>query len=255
VADLIYIALGAGVQSTALLIGSVDGRFPHADVAIFADTGEEPAYVYEHLARLRKWSSIPIETVRRKQRKAFRVVIPAYTDRGGRKGMLQRQCTNNWKLEPILAHVRKLLGAKPRGRVKGTATAMLGISVDEAHRMKPGPKPYITNCYPLVDARLRREDCEKIIRAVGLTPERSACYFCPFHSDAEWRRLRDRHPDEWARAIRYDAEIRDSSREGARSPLFLHRDCVPLGQVKLDRPDTPLFPDAFGNECEGLCGV
>ncbi len=48
--------LGAGVQSTAVYLLARDGRLP-CDVAIFADTGEEPAAVYRHLANLQSKSS------------------------------------------------------------------------------------------------------------------------------------------------------------------------------------------------------
>ena len=66
--DLTYLSLGAGVQSTALLICSVLGLHgvPKADVAIFADTQDEPAWVYAHLERLAAWSAargIPVERV------------------------------------------------------------------------------------------------------------------------------------------------------------------------------------------------
>ncbi len=44
--DFTYLSLGAGVQSTAMLIMSALGLYgcPNADVAIFADTGDEPAW-------------------------------------------------------------------------------------------------------------------------------------------------------------------------------------------------------------------
>jgi hypothetical protein len=59
---LTYLSFGAGVQSTALLIMSNLGltRCPRADVAIFADTQCEPQWVYDHLATMEKWSTIPI---------------------------------------------------------------------------------------------------------------------------------------------------------------------------------------------------
>jgi hypothetical protein len=43
--------LGAGVQSTALYLLSMDGQVPKFDAAIFADTKAEPGAVYKHL----KW--------------------------------------------------------------------------------------------------------------------------------------------------------------------------------------------------------
>jgi hypothetical protein len=43
------LSLGAGVQSTTLLLMSLEGMLPKLDCAIFADTGWEPQRVYEHL--------------------------------------------------------------------------------------------------------------------------------------------------------------------------------------------------------------
>ena len=70
--------------------------------------------------------------------------------------------------------------------------------------------------------------------------------------------MRDKHPAEWDRAVKFDAEIRNSTKAGARLPVFLHSSLVALDQVLLDRPEKSMFPeepDAFGNECEGMCGV
>lgn len=46
------LSLGAGVQSTAILLLSIDGHLPPLDHAVFSDTRWEPADVYEHLDRL-----------------------------------------------------------------------------------------------------------------------------------------------------------------------------------------------------------
>ena len=53
--------LGAGVQSTTLYLMFRAGLIvPQIDVAIFADTQEEPAAVYAHLAWLRSLDGPPI---------------------------------------------------------------------------------------------------------------------------------------------------------------------------------------------------
>lgn len=44
------LSLGAGVQSSTLLLMALQGGLP--DCAIFADTGWEPQAVYDHLDRL-----------------------------------------------------------------------------------------------------------------------------------------------------------------------------------------------------------
>ncbi|WP_240033276.1 hypothetical protein [Micromonospora globbae] len=47
-----YLSLGAGVQSSTLLLLAAQGKIPGFGAAIFADTGWEPAAVYRHLDRL-----------------------------------------------------------------------------------------------------------------------------------------------------------------------------------------------------------
>lgn len=48
------LSLGAGVQSTTLLLLAAEGRLPRIDGAVFSDTGWEPRAVYEHLNRLER---------------------------------------------------------------------------------------------------------------------------------------------------------------------------------------------------------
>lgn len=48
-ADLTVLSLGAGVQSSTLLLMACAGELPRPDVAVFADTGWEPSAVYRWL--------------------------------------------------------------------------------------------------------------------------------------------------------------------------------------------------------------
>lgn len=275
---MIYLSLGAGVQSSALYVMTTLGLHgcPKVDVAIFADTQDEPAYVYEQLNRLRFWGLAHggprIDTVtaghlsadvisRHNGARPRTAAVPVWT-RGddGRESPLRRQCTREYKIEPIERHVRTLFGLKKRQRAKGkvTATALIGISLDEATRMKPSRTPWVTNRYPLIDARLRRKDCLAIIEGVGLPrPAKSACVFCPFHDDAYWAWLKSEHPAEFERAARIDVQFRDMSRSGVARPVFLHRSLQPLRLIDFaERRRLPLFEsDQFQNECEGMCGV
>jgi hypothetical protein len=278
-----YLSLGAGVQSTALLAMSALGLrgCPKADVAIFADTGDEPQYVYDHLKILRRWSGeqgIPVEVTsaghlsqdvldRHSGARSRSAAIPAFTrSEDGGRGMLRRQCTAEYKIAPIERAVRAALGYAKGQRIAGrsTATALIGISLDEAVRMKPSRTPWVTNAYPLVDARMRRSDCLDLIREVGLPePQKSACRFCPFHDDTYWMWLKSNHPVEFAKAAEFDARVRDMSRSGVTRPVFIHPSLIPLAEVDFDAR----LADAarqqsfdwkyqnFGNECEGMCGV
>lgn len=51
-----FLNLGAGVDSTALLIASLEGVVERVDAAVFADTGWEPSEVYEHLDALERFA-------------------------------------------------------------------------------------------------------------------------------------------------------------------------------------------------------
>lgn len=240
--------MGAGVQSSALLIMSDRGDcgIPKADVAVFADTQDEPKWVYENVERLRSLVSIPIVTVTKGQlsQAGSRSFVPFFTQGGG---MTRRKCTSEFKIGPIQkwARVNGATAKKP-------FTAMLGITVDEAHRMKPSLVKYIENTYPLVNAALGRLYCVHYFERLGLpVPQKSACVFCPYHSDSYWKSLKQNAPEEWARAVEYDERIRDSRAAGIKHPCYLHKSEKPLAEVDLQENQM----EFFGNECAGVCGV
>lgn len=269
--DYTYLSLGAGVQSSALLVlACTDERVPKPDVAIFADTGDEPSWVYEYVETLREWAAphgVDVVTAkkgvlsewvidRQKQGKRF-VTVPVYTASpdGGREGMLRRQCTREFKVDPITKRVREILGYRPRQRVRERVRAMLGITIDEAQRMKPSWHRWITNTWPLVDLGMHRTDCYAVIEEVGLPePQKSACVYCPYHSDAYWQWMKDNHPEEFQKAVDFDHTIRDMTVAGREQPAYVHRSCVPLDEAEFNATD-PNQVDMFNAECEGMCGV
>lgn len=268
--DYTYLSLGAGVQSSALLILScLDDRVPKADIAIFADTGDEPPWVYEYLKILTEWATphgVEVVTTqkavlsdwvlnRQKSGKSF-VNIPLYTlNEDSTQGHLRRQCTREFKIEPITQKVRELLGYKPRKRVKEKVRAMLGISLDESQRMKPSRLKWIQNTWPLVDLGIKRLDCYNIIEQAGLPkPEKSACVYCPYHSNSWWSWIKNEHPEQFNKAVEFDHAIREMTMRGGDQPGYIHNSCKPLDEVDFQEAD-PNQVDLFNNECEGMCGV
>ncbi len=260
---LIYLSFGAGVQSTALLVMSAlgDHSVPRADVAIFADTGDEPAWVYEQVEAMRAWSHIPVVIVsvghlsadviaRQRGERQSAPAIPAYTSReDGSMTMLQRHCTRDYKVRPIIRHVRKMVGKRRVARAVG----LIGISLDEASRMKDAPEQWITNRWPLIDARLTRADCLAYLSSKGFAaPLKSACRFCPYHDDNYWRAMKEKAPVEFEAAAVVDDGIRNMTRSGIPRPVFLHRSLRPLREAVFKDDTPPLFADL---ECEGMCGV
>ena len=248
---VVYISFGAGVQSTALVIISALGLYdcPKADFAVFADTQSEPQWVYDNLERMTVWAKqrdLPIyvttvgsleEDMKAGTSQGRRCAsIPGFTrsETDGRTAMVRRQCTGDYKITPISKYTRKYLGFVKWARIKGKVdvTALIGISRDEAHRMKDAREIWIRNKYPLVEAGLFRFNCVKIIQDQGLpVPKKSACRFCPYHSDEYWNDLKINYPDEFNKAVEFDATVRDMSKRGLHQPLYLHRSLKPLSEL------------------------
>lgn len=261
------LSLGAGVQSTTLLLLSAEGRLPRLDAAIFADTGWEPRRVYEHLDRLEREvaqpAGIPIYRVRAKSAGGQRVSgdlradsldagafvrIPVFVRNRSGTGaaMVRRQCTEEYKLKPIKAKIRKMLGyPHPKPVPPGTVVEQaIGISRDEFERVKDADVRYLRNVFPLLnmdgaaDGRVgwTREDCRRYLRSHGwASTPKSACIGCPFHGNAQWRELRDEHPEEWADAVDFDHRMRQTRLRGIKEAPFLHRSLLPLDVAPIDR--------------------
>jgi hypothetical protein len=90
-------------------------------------------------------------------------------------------------------------------------------------------------------------------------PPRSACVYCPFHSNTEWRRLRNEEPLEFKKAITFDSLLRRAYKQSdkiTKMEVFLHRSCRPLDQVDFDNDeDKGQQVWDFQAECEGMCGI
>ncbi|MGW1990110.1 hypothetical protein [Embleya sp. NPDC001921] len=261
------LSLGAGVQSTTLLLLSAQGRIPRYDLAAFADTGWEPARVHAHLDRIEAEIARPagIELVRVGAgdiradglHRRF-VTMPVHiVHPNGRRGIGQRQCTKQYKLDELKRLVRERLGYPHPRRVPDGVYALqdIGISRDELHRAKDSRRRYLRNDFPLLDLTgaadghtgWTRADCARHLRAHGWghTP-RSACVGCPMHTDREWRDLRDTSPDEWAQAVAFDHALRTTAHpDGIRE--YLHRSCVPLDEAPIDRISRREWKDRQGD--------
>lgn len=214
VAALRLLSLGAGVQSTTLLLLAAEGRLPKLDGAIFSDTGWEPAAVYKHLDRIDREvaqpAGIPIyrvgvgnirnDALDPEHRFASMPLFVKNPDGGD--GMTRRQCTSEYKLKPIKAQARRLLGyPHPRPVPRGMhAEQWIGISRDEIGRAKDSGIGYLKSVHPLLDMDgaadgregWTRDDCLRYLRVNGwASTPKSACIGCPFHGNRQWRALRD----------------------------------------------------------------
>lgn len=276
------LSLGAGVQSSALLLMSIRGLLPKLDLAVFADTQWEPREVYEHLERLKGIaadSGIQVVTVtggnlREQFVEGFdnpdkhHSSIPLFVlQPDGSKGMVRRQCTTDYKIKPVEGYIRShVLNLKPKQHAPKAELIdhWFGISYDEMGRAKRSTVkwkrhvfPFLHNIVhePMLSKPWRRRDCIQWLESEfpKLEVPRSACIGCPYHSNHEWRRIKD-DPEAWADAVEFDKTVRTASDMDGQ--MFLHRDCVPLDQVDL-RTDREMGQGVFSfeDECDGMCGT
>ncbi len=276
------LSLGAGVQSTTVLLMSCRGVLPKLDAAVFADTQWEPEEVYEHLDWLESEAGkagIPVHRVtngdlrqhtlegfvRGSRAEGQRYAsLPLYVlNSDGSQGMIRRQCTREYKILPIERFIRReLLGLAPGARAPADAVDQwFGISADEMRRVRISRDHWKRNVYPLVglpgpmlDRPFTRLMCYDWLREHYPHREvpRSACVGCPYHTNDEWRRMKA-SPEQWADAVEVDRAVRHA--DGMDGEVYLHRDCVPLEEVDL-RTDEDKGQMAFGfrAECLGYCG-
>jgi len=263
---LVVLSLGAGVQSSTMAIMAAKGVLPKVDCAIFADTGYEPKAVYIYLKFLTEILPYPVHIVQKgnikedmlaaKDTNKF-VVAPFFNQHSitGKKGMIRRQCTSEYKILPIRKKIRELCNIKygkhfPKDQY---VEQWIGISKDEIQRMKPARDPYILNRHPLIELNMSRQDCLNYLKKENIPlPEKSACICCPYRDDKGWLKMKKERPSEFADAVALDKDIRLINKD-PNMKNYTHKSCKPLDEVEFVKKDNQL--NMFNNECEGMCGV
>ena len=259
------ISLGLGIQSTAMYLMSSLGYMDRADYAIFADPGAEYDQTYKLLDDLKNWSkkNSGIEIIVCDEKNLYNDLIDGFNSSGQRfagipafsnyeyGGMVRRQCTSEYKIKPVMRKIRELHGLKKYQKNK-PSEVWLGISLDEIQRMKTSLIFNVEYVYPLIDRRLTREDCQKYLTEMGFNDViKSACVFCPYHQNRDWKRLKNTNPKGWGKAVEVDNSIRNALiNRGLEGELFLHRSLKPLDSAYLQEDQEELFM------CEeGFCGI
>lgn len=255
-----YLSLGAGVQSTTMLLLAEHGVIPRPIAAIFADTQWEPRAVYEHLEWLEGITTIPIVRVTRGDLRenimaASRGEAHLYATRYAAPplhlkdpdGIGHRQCTSQFKLQPIIEELRRR-GHGP----KSPCEQWLGISMDEMQRLKPSRVKWQHVKWPLITLRMTRNDCLAWITEHGYpAPPKSACIGCPLHANGQWRKVKQ-NPVEWADALEVDEAIR--TMPDITGSAYLHYSRRPLADLDLSTPEERGQMTLLEQEeCEGGC--
>lgn len=290
--DRACMSFGAGVQSTAIamlalnkdprLLEVTDGVLP--ELYLFADTGDERLATYRHLwkmAELFDHHGQELRIVRRKETETAKgksLSEHVLTLNGGReKGIatppffvetkdgstapVRRGCTSQFKIKPLMRAQRDHF-KPPRGQKEPIWQQWIGISTDEASRMKDADKPYYMMFYPLIWMRWSRQHCVEYLESQtyldGSPIEivRSSCVFCPFHDAEEWRAVQS-NQDDWNQAVEFDRKVRSvwshKGMAGLKKEPFLH----PSGRAieELDFSESSDQVDLWDNDCGGYCGV
>jgi hypothetical protein len=246
---------GGGVQSTAALVLAARREidFP---LFVFANVGndsEHPqtiTYVQNVALPYAAQHGVELVTV---QSTRFGTPITLYEHitheglhsiaiplRGQNGAPGRRSCTKHFKVLPIARELKRR-GATPAD----PALMGLGISIDEFQRMRTAsPIAWQRLAYPLIDLRLTRQDCERIITDAGLAiPPKSACWFCPFYSPARWREMQRTTPDIFMNAVVLEQDLIAKRRQHGHEPAYLTRFGKPLADVfggtQLDMFDDP----------------
>jgi len=252
------ISLGAGKQSSYMLLNSLEGKFKYRpDFAIFSDTGCEPQYVYDYLNWLKDYCKtkynfdIVIVTVGNLMQDVEDYIngsknrVAMLPLRLGQDGMVQRQCTMDYKIAPLRKYLQKI---RNNDRVR----LWIGISLDEVERIKDSPVKYIEHYYPLVENQIRIDQIISWFEINRLPePGKSACLICPFHSWAYWSMLKRFQKKDFERACKFDDLIRNYPK--LKRQAYLSNQLKPLRDIDFSNHPS-LFPDLI-EECHGMCGL
>jgi len=241
---LVVAAYGGGVQSTAMLALAAQGRL-RLPVFLFANTGDDSEHPHtlhyvrsiaipyaaahgiavHELRRVRRDGTVETLYGRLTRPGSRSLPIPVRMS-GGAPGT--RACTADFKIKVMGRWLREH-GATARR----PATVAVGISLDEWHRAhNRRVNPYERVVYPLLDLRLDRSACMRIIAEAGLpVPGKSACWFCPLRRPAAFAAMRRDQPDLFERACALEELL--NTRRGAlgRDPVWLTRFNAPLAQA------------------------
>jgi 3'-phosphoadenosine 5'-phosphosulfate sulfotransferase (PAPS reductase)/FAD synthetase len=173
----------------------------------FTDTGKELPEVYEYLGRLEGGLGKPIK--RLNPDRDFDFWLKQYNNY--LPSPQSRWCTRQLKLRPFEQWVR------PSTETGTTVYSYVAIRADEEFR-----EGYLSKHdnliikLPFKEAGIDKAGVLEILEASGLGlpayyswRSRSGCTFCFFQQKIEWVRLKERHPDAFDEAKRYEKNAVD----------------------------------------------
>ncbi len=228
------VSVSGGKDSSCALLLMLEKNMP-IDAVFWADTGCEFPEMYRHIAKLDEHlyreRGIHITALRhpkgfeymmfdyplQRQRAIDQRVAMGVPPQGyGWPGAKVRWCTGQLKTHLINREINRLKQEKK-------AVSCIGIAADEAWRCKDDPHFR----YPLVEWGITEAQALQICYDRGFDfgglyeiYHRASCWLCPLQRTSELKKLRQHHPELWARLRDMDNRARAQFGPG------------PLGQFK-----------------------
>jgi hypothetical protein len=201
------LGLSGGRDSAALAV-FMRQRHPELDIQyFFTDTGKELPEVYEFLTRLEGFLGQSI--TRLNPDRNFDFWLKSYNNY--LPSAQARWCTRQLKLRPFEAWVRAFLDQGDE------VVSYVAIRADEEFREGyTSTRSALTTRLPFKEAGVDKAGVLEILEGSGLGlpryydwRSRSGCTFCFFQQKIEWVRLKERHPEAFEEAKRYEKTALD----------------------------------------------
>ena len=244
----IVMSYGGGKQTVAMVTLVLEGKLQKPDVIVMADTGREVQTTFEYLNRVvqpaLKAIGLRVEIASHELATVDlfsengKLLLPAFTTQNG-IGKLPTYCSNEWKQRVIRRWLRE--------RGVNDTDVWLGISLDEAERMKASGLNWYRHIYPLIEITpMHRSQCVTQIQKFGWeVPNKSRCYMCPNQSALAWKDLKRRNDGDFEKAAQLENEVRQKDEH-----VYFHPLAIPLEQaVEQSELQTDMFDGCDSGYC------
>lgn len=202
-----YLSYGGGVNSTAMLLLLKDEGWEFESV--YVNHGCDWPETIEYVRMMREVWGYPITVL--KPNVEGCITLEQYLQKHKLiPSRMLRFCTDKFKIRPLQQYAEK------------PCFQLIGFSTDEAGRAKLSLRDGIENRFPLLEYKINRKGCKKIIQNHHLpVPIKSGCWFCPFQRVGQWRKLRREYPDLFCRAKTLEGIQNEIRASQGKEPIYL----------------------------------
>jgi len=214
-----YLAFGAGINSTALMLLLINEGIEFESV--FVNHGTDLPETYEYIEYLKnKGYHI---TIIKPNFQGFSNLYEYCKNKKFFPSYNLRWCSYRFKLQPFWNYISK------------PSIVYIGISYEERKRISKTKKlsrpKGIKYNYPLIDSKITRTDCIKIIKEHGLKiPIKSGCWICPFQTKSQLRWLYRNHKELFDKLVELE-NLRKNRHTLKEQPITYY---VPYKTTSLD---------------------